>query len=295
MTETETLDQPTGALGTAEAAWKATGTIEPYQQAVFENLVQSFATEAANTFTSLREANRSRQAEWDKGAVITAAYRGNELAGEVGEACNIIKKLERERLGIVGSRAHVSDLAAELADVLICVDLIAMQFDIDMDVAVTRKFNATSAKVGMQTRLNLLSADERCEACDRIMQPGDPCYDDATGGVLHANCCGPERESYTLGGRPLEPDDPIPEPDIWTLDGNEPPILTRDQFLVVISHRLINRAGLTHEQAAEYAVAILDGYLDTEQVEFGDKPGELNWDADAAREIADEELSNGEG
>lgn len=46
---------------------------------------------------SLRAANLRRQAEWDPSDKITAAYRGNELAGEVGEACNVIKKLEDDR------------------------------------------------------------------------------------------------------------------------------------------------------------------------------------------------------
>lgn len=104
-------------------------------------------------FPTLRAANAARQAEWDAGNQIDAAYRGNELAGEVGEACNVIKKLERERLGIRGSRDTVDHLAEELADVVICVDLIAMQYGIDLDGAVARKFNATSEKVGLKTRL----------------------------------------------------------------------------------------------------------------------------------------------
>lgn len=73
----------------------------------------------------LRRASARRQKEWDTGAQLTLAYRGNELAGEVGEACNVIKKLERERLGIRGSRATVNDLADELADVIICMGLVA--------------------------------------------------------------------------------------------------------------------------------------------------------------------------
>lgn len=105
------------------------------------------------THTTLRAANIARQAEWDQDNQITAAYRGNELAGEVGEACNVIKKLERERLGILGSRTTIDELADELADVLICADLIAMHYGIDLEVAVARKFNATSEKVGLQTRL----------------------------------------------------------------------------------------------------------------------------------------------
>lgn len=104
-------------------------------------------------YTTLREANVARQREWDSGGEITPAFRGNELAGEVGEACNVIKKLERERLGIVGSRDTVDHLAQELADVIICADLIAMEYGIDLDQAVMNKFNATSEKVGLKTRL----------------------------------------------------------------------------------------------------------------------------------------------
>jgi len=102
----------------------------------------------------LRSANKARQAEWDQDNQITLAYRGNELAGEVGEACNVIKKLERERLGIRGSRATKEQLAEELADVVICADLIAMDAGIDLlNEAVPAKFNATSEKVGLNTRL----------------------------------------------------------------------------------------------------------------------------------------------
>ncbi|HVL72544.1 MAG TPA: MazG-like family protein, partial [Beijerinckiaceae bacterium] len=102
---------------------------------------------------TLREANAARQKEWDPGSRLSITYRSNELAGECGEACNIAKKLERERLGIRGSRATVDQLADELADVVICADLIAMAEGIDLDAAVVRKFNATSEQVGLRTRL----------------------------------------------------------------------------------------------------------------------------------------------
>lgn len=107
------------------------------------------------SFENLRAANAKRQQEWDRDNQITLSYRGTELGGEVGEALNIIKKLERERLGIRGSRATVEDLAEELADVIICCDLIAMATGIDLKKAVEDKFNKTSEKVGLQTRLKL--------------------------------------------------------------------------------------------------------------------------------------------
>ena len=101
----------------------------------------------------LRDANIARQAEWDPDNCITLEYRGNEMAGEVGEACNIIKKLARERMGIPGSRASIYNLAEELADVVICADLIAMHVGIDLGDAVKEKFNKTSAKIGLRTRI----------------------------------------------------------------------------------------------------------------------------------------------
>lgn len=104
-------------------------------------------------FTNLRDANIARQAEWDRDSQISLSYRGNELAGETGEACNEIKKIERERLGIRGSRTTREKLAEELADVIICADLIAMAEEIDLDAAVAAKFNKTSIGVGLKTRL----------------------------------------------------------------------------------------------------------------------------------------------
>ena len=104
-------------------------------------------------FDSLRTANETRQAEWDKKRKITLSYRGNELAGETGEACNVIKKLERERMGMLGSQDSVAHLAEELADVVICVDLICLAEGIDLAAAVRAKFNKTSEKVGLKTRL----------------------------------------------------------------------------------------------------------------------------------------------
>lgn len=104
-------------------------------------------------FEELRRANIARQQEWDPDGKLTLEFRGNELAGECGEACNVIKKLARERLGIRGSRASYSHLAEELADVLMCADLIATQCGIDLDAAVRGKFNATSEKYGLATRM----------------------------------------------------------------------------------------------------------------------------------------------
>lgn len=110
----------------------------------------------APTFTNLRDANIARDKEWNTGAErLSLTFRATELAGEVGEACNVVKKLERERLGIAGSRDTIEHLAEELADILICTDLLAMDAGIDLQAAVAAKFNATSEKVGLRTKLAL--------------------------------------------------------------------------------------------------------------------------------------------
>lgn len=110
-------------------------------------------------FMSLRAANVARDQEWNTGSErVSMTFRATELAGEVGEACNVIKKLERERIGLVGSRDTKEHLAEELADIVICTDLVAMDAGIDLDAAIAAKFNATSEKNGLATRLSVSPA-----------------------------------------------------------------------------------------------------------------------------------------
>jgi NTP pyrophosphatase (non-canonical NTP hydrolase) len=75
------------------------------------------------------------------------------LAVYTGQACNIVKKLERERLGLAGSRATVGQLRNQLNCVLYMVHYIAWIFAIRLDVAVAVKFNKTSQKVGLATMM----------------------------------------------------------------------------------------------------------------------------------------------
>lgn len=124
------------------------------------------------TYATLRDAIAARMIEWDGQSAtdIGHSFYGNELAGEIGEAIsaatdllglaaaagrvsNVIKKLDRERLGMVGSRATHADLAHELADVLICLRRIEVRFDVNADQEAAIKFNATSDKNGLRTRV----------------------------------------------------------------------------------------------------------------------------------------------
>jgi len=102
------------------------------------------------TFETLQRACADRAKEWDD-PDLPLSFFGNELAGEVGEACNVIKKLERERLGMIGGRATVDDLADECSDAMICLMRLANKAGFDLGSIVRTKFNATSVKNGFKT------------------------------------------------------------------------------------------------------------------------------------------------
>jgi NTP pyrophosphatase (non-canonical NTP hydrolase) len=81
-------------------------------------------------YPDLRTANAARQTEWDPtGLVNNMGHRMNELAGEIGEFCNVIKKFRRAELDIPGSRADLEMYTDELGDVVICLDLLLMTLD----------------------------------------------------------------------------------------------------------------------------------------------------------------------
>lgn len=118
--------------------------------------VTQIETEDGLNLTSLRMANEERAKEWCPNEKPDLSFRGNELAGETGEACNVIKKIERERHGWRGTRANKEDLAQELADVVICASLVASTAGIDLGQAVVDKFNATSIKYGLHVFLKVV-------------------------------------------------------------------------------------------------------------------------------------------
>jgi acyl carrier protein/NTP pyrophosphatase (non-canonical NTP hydrolase) len=110
------------------------------------------------TLAALRAANVARHQEWDPNGKVDLSFRAIELGGEVGEALNVIKKLVRESIGIAGSRTTVTALSEELADVVICSDLVAMSAGVDLEAAVVAKFNTTSDKVGLSTKIRPFGA-----------------------------------------------------------------------------------------------------------------------------------------
>ncbi len=112
-----------------------------------------------NEFKLLSEKSKERQKTWDPEGKISAdsevgnLFRTVETMGEIGELANIIKKLERERLGIQGSRASLQDLKEEIADGVITLSNLADNYDIDLWEAVRMKFNKTSDAQGFDVKI----------------------------------------------------------------------------------------------------------------------------------------------
>lgn len=175
-------------------------------------------------FATLREANAARQDMWDGAAgKLDLAYRANELAGEVGEAlsayethmlnvldksmglakaagrmANVAKKIERERRGLRGSRATLEELADELGDVVVCVDLIARAEGLpDVERLGAAKFNKTSDKVDLPVKVGF-----RPFATYHYFKPGSgKWYAEGTGATVPIDGMNATHDSlYVLNG-----------------------------------------------------------------------------------------------
>jgi NTP pyrophosphatase (non-canonical NTP hydrolase) len=108
------------------------------------------------TFGQFSDANRKRcespqgfnhqLSGWSTSDWMTA------LVGEVGEAANVVKKLNRYRDGVPGNKVdeHVlrDQLRRELGDVFVYLDLMAQSLGFNIADAATEVFNAKSADIG---------------------------------------------------------------------------------------------------------------------------------------------------
>lgn len=76
------------------------------------------------------------------------------LVGEIGEAANLMKKLNRIRDGIPGNKEGEDEetlrcrLRKEFADAYIYLDLLMQSYGVDAEKAVTEKFIETSRAIG---------------------------------------------------------------------------------------------------------------------------------------------------
>lgn len=96
------------------------------------------------TMHGLQHAVDARAVHIDPRRILGPLFFATEFAGESGEACNVVKKLVREELGVEGSRDTPAHLGQELADTIITACNIARLYNIDLTEAIKTKFNATS-------------------------------------------------------------------------------------------------------------------------------------------------------
>jgi NTP pyrophosphatase (non-canonical NTP hydrolase) len=124
-------------------------------------------SEGEMTLAKFQEINAIRSAEWHDGKrEWTPVDWSNACAGEVGELCNLAKKLQRARDGIISKhfdpetdsledfeddmRAKMAD---EIADVVIYAALNASMLGLDFDFIVRKKFNEDSKVLGFTQEL----------------------------------------------------------------------------------------------------------------------------------------------
>lgn len=113
------------------------------------------------TFDALRQANLARiplfkngkgepaHSETD-GSDWCLAQWCNAVTGELGEAANLIKKIERGDLTLEEARV---ELGKELADIQTYLDILAFQAGVDLGEATIQKWNEVSKRVGCSVRL----------------------------------------------------------------------------------------------------------------------------------------------
>lgn len=109
------------------------------------------------TFEDLRQANIDRQEHWGGSDNWTLADWSNAVAGEVGEACNVVKKIRRVELGTIGNKESVEQyrgkLESEIGDALIYLDILARKAGSSLDACVLKAFNGKSEELNMPVRL----------------------------------------------------------------------------------------------------------------------------------------------
>jgi NTP pyrophosphatase (non-canonical NTP hydrolase) len=113
------------------------------------------------TFEEFSAANRAR-CEAQNGFnhqlnTWTASDWMTALVGELGEAANIVKKLNRYRDGINGNKEAEDALRAklrqELGDTFVYLDLLAQSLGFNISDAAAEVFNTKSAEIGYPVKL----------------------------------------------------------------------------------------------------------------------------------------------
>lgn len=117
----------------------------------------------------------------------------NAVCGELGEAANIIKKIERGDMTLDEARA---DLGREIADVQTYLDLLAHRAGVDLGAATIAKWNEVSERIEIDLRLAAEPVpDELNETREHGLLPCPFCgsvyveYDEGPWRLVKCNAC----------------------------------------------------------------------------------------------------------
>lgn len=114
------------------------------------------AEQAQLTFAKFSEVNRKRCESPDGFGHALDSWSTSDwmtaTCGELGEAANVVKKLNRYRDGVKGNKQSESELrkqlGSELADTFIYLDLLAQREGMKIGQLVADTFNAKSKEIG---------------------------------------------------------------------------------------------------------------------------------------------------
>ena len=82
------------------------------------------------------------------------SYWGNAIAGEVGELCNVIKKIERgDGVDKRDGQPLNVNLGKEAADIIIYLDIITRRQGLDLRAELVKKYNEVADERGFPQKL----------------------------------------------------------------------------------------------------------------------------------------------
>src|SRR5579863_8864575 len=116
-------------------------------------LIKVSDSSSVDSLSHISDVSLARCLRWHPGGLQSWSLSdwGVALAGECGEVCDVIKKLNRVRDGMGGNKRSPAelraDLADEIADVYLYLDLLAQAAGVDLSSAVTKKFNEVSERM----------------------------------------------------------------------------------------------------------------------------------------------------
>jgi len=112
------------------------------------------------TFQYVSQINRDRCNHWHPNGLYSWSPADWAMAtvGEFGELCNVLKKLRRledgaERVGRGTEEELLAQVATEIGDTFVYLDLLCQRMDMDMYTCVAGTFNRVSEREGLSHRL----------------------------------------------------------------------------------------------------------------------------------------------